>query len=207
MNWAGCWESTASPSRSHGKISVSSCHPDNIPTSRSKQQTLFMFQSFVCDDHEEPSGCGQTRWDHFLLFLFFRNPEFISLFYSWGCGTENHSESDLNSVCFFFFLCICCSHKKTKSLCFLQIHRVQLTQMQTTRERSQRWKHFNHNNKAWNTNIIDLHGGWNLWFQDAAGCSSPDRRSRRRRRRRSCRSSDPGEFLLLVKIKCCDAVA
>lgn len=49
----------------------------------------------------------------------------------------------------------------------------------------------------------------NLWFQDAADSSSADRRSRRRRRRRrrsSCRSSDPGECLLFVKIKRCDAV-
>lgn len=74
MNWAGFWESTASPSKSRGEISVSSDVPVKFQRQR-KDNKLFMFQTFVCDDHEEPGGCEEPRWEH--LLLFFRNPEFL----------------------------------------------------------------------------------------------------------------------------------
>lgn len=34
--------------------------PDGAPAA--KQQTLVLFQGFVCNDHEEPGGCEESRW-------------------------------------------------------------------------------------------------------------------------------------------------
>lgn len=173
---------------------------DQVPTSRSQQHTVFV--SEFC-----------LRWSWRTSWLWRTQ---VRTSYSLCIPQKSRlhlrpiihnpvptGESALKGGCFFFFFCSCFPHRNN-SFCLFQI-RAQATRIQMTRERSQRWK----KTQWWRLKFNNYWSSWmlNLWLQEAAGCSSPDRRSRRRRRRRSCRSSDPGELLLLIAIKRSGAVA